>query len=65
VIAREIGDRKGESNALWNSACALDGLGNRSEAITRAESALQIYEAIEDPNAAKVRAKLAAWRGSK
>jgi hypothetical protein len=50
---------------LWNSACALDGLGNRSEAITRAESALQIYEAIEDPNAAKVRAKLAAWRGSK
>jgi hypothetical protein len=40
----------------------LDVLGDRRQAIDRAEAALQIREAIEDPNAAKVRAKLAEWR---
>ncbi len=62
-IAREIGDRRGEGITLWNSALALDKLGDRAHAIARAEAALQIFETIEDPNAAKVRAKLAAWRG--
>jgi len=62
AIAREIGDRRGEGNALWNSALALDKLGDRAQAITRAEAALRIREAIEDPNAAKVRARLAEWR---
>ena len=61
-IYREIGDRRGEGNALWNSALAHDSLGNRPEAITRAETALKIYGAIENPNAAKVRAALAKWR---
>ncbi len=56
VIAREIGDRRGEGNALWNSALAHDSLRNRAEA------ALKICEAIEDPEAAQVRAQLAAWR---
>jgi tetratricopeptide (TPR) repeat protein len=63
VIAREIGDRRGEGNALWNSALALDKLGKRAQAIPRAEAALKIREAIEDPNAAKVRTALAEWRG--
>ena len=63
TIAREIGDRLGEGNALWNSALAHDSLGNRAEAIPRAGTALKIYEAIEDPNAAQVRAQLAEWRG--
>jgi tetratricopeptide (TPR) repeat protein len=62
-IAREIGDRRGEGNALWNSALAFDILGERTEAIGRAEAALRIHEAIEDPNADKVRAALAEWRG--
>lgn len=61
VIAREIGDRRGEGNALWNSAIALDQLGERSQAIARAEAALHIYETIEDPNAAEVRAWLTEW----
>jgi tetratricopeptide (TPR) repeat protein len=65
VIAREIGDVRGEATNLWNSAVAHDKLGIRAEAITRAEAALKICEAIEDPNVAKVRAKLAEWRGSK
>jgi tetratricopeptide (TPR) repeat protein len=64
VIAREIGDRRGEGNALWNSALALDSLGDRAQAIARAEAALKILEAIEDPNAAKVRAKLEEWRSA-
>ena len=62
-IAREIGDRRGEGNALWNSALALDTLGERAQAIARAEASLKIYEEIEAPAAAQVRAKLAEWRG--
>jgi tetratricopeptide (TPR) repeat protein len=63
AIAREIGDRRGEGNALWNMSLALDALGERNQAIVHAEAALGIYEQIEDPNAARVRKKLAEWRG--
>ena len=63
VIVRDIGDRRGEGTALFNSALALFGFGEKAEAIRRAEAALAIFEAIEDPNAAQVRAQLAAWRG--
>ncbi len=62
VIAREIGDRRGEGNALFNMSLALDKLGERAQAIAHAEAALKIFEQIEDPNAAKVRKKLAEWR---
>lgn len=62
AIAREIGDQRGEGSALWNSALLLSSIDRRAEAIERAEAALQIFEAIEDPNAARVRAKLAQWR---
>jgi tetratricopeptide (TPR) repeat protein len=62
VIARETGDRCGEGNSLWNSADKFWKLGDRAQAIARAEAALRIYEAIEDPHAAKVRARLAEWR---
>jgi tetratricopeptide (TPR) repeat protein len=62
VIVREIGDRRGEGNATWDSAVALEKLGDRAQAIARAEAALRIFEAIEDPNATKVRAALAKWR---
>jgi tetratricopeptide (TPR) repeat protein len=65
TIAREIGDRSGEGNALFNSALALDQLDDRAQAIARAEAALQIFEAIEDPNAAKVRALLEKWKGDR
>jgi tetratricopeptide (TPR) repeat protein len=62
VIVREIGNRRGEGNALFNSALALDKLGDRAQAIARAEAALRIFEAVEDPNAATVRAKVNEWR---
>jgi tetratricopeptide (TPR) repeat protein len=63
MIAGEIGDRRGEGHTLFNYALVYNALGNRTEAITRAAAALVIFEAIEDPNAAQVRAKLAEWRG--
>jgi tetratricopeptide (TPR) repeat protein len=62
AIVTEIGDRRGEGNALWNMSLVLDQLGKRAQAIQHAEQALTIREQIEDPNAAKVRAQLAAWR---
>jgi tetratricopeptide (TPR) repeat protein len=65
VIDREIGDRRGEGEDLWHSALAYDSLGNRAEAIDRATAALAIYEVIEDPSAAEVRAQLAKWRAAK
>ena len=61
AIARETGDRRGEGNALYNRALALDELGRRAEAVADAQAALEIYEQIEDPNADKVRRKLADW----
>jgi tetratricopeptide (TPR) repeat protein len=62
LIAREIGDRRGEGNALWNMSLALNELGQRAQAIEHAEQSLEIYEQIEDPFAPQVRAQLAAWR---
>jgi tetratricopeptide (TPR) repeat protein len=63
VIAREVGDREGEGDALFGFALGLDNLGDRAQAIARAEAALKIRGAIGNPNAAKVRAKLNEWRG--
>jgi hypothetical protein len=62
VIVREIGDQRGEGNALWNSALAFDKLVERAQTIARAAAALRVFDAIEDPNAAMVRAQLAEWR---
>ena len=60
-IAREIGDRRGEGNALFNMSGELYKVGQREEAIVQARTALAILEAIEDPNAAKVRRQLEQW----
>jgi hypothetical protein len=49
-----IGDRSGEGNALWNSALALEELGEREKAIANAKAALAIGHQLDDPNAAKV-----------
>ena len=61
AIVREIGDRRGEGNALWNMSL-LDQLGERAQAIQHADQALTIFEQIEGPNADKVREQLATWR---
>jgi hypothetical protein len=45
VIAREIGDRRGEGIALFNVSLSADSLGDRVRAIAMAEEALKILEA--------------------
>ncbi len=63
AIAREIGDRRGEGNALLNTGLARYKLGDRVKAVAHAEAALEIFEQIESPHAATVRAQLDEWRG--
>jgi len=65
VIARRIGDQRGEASALWNLSLALDRARSRAPAIVNAEAALKIFETLEDPNAAPVRAQLARWTKAK
>jgi hypothetical protein len=62
AIVREIGDRLGEGNALCNMSLALDQMRERTQAIHHGEQALTIFDHIEDPNAAQMRAELATWR---
>jgi len=64
VIDRQTGDRPGEGTDLWNSSLVLDKLGERAQAIAYGKAALKIFEQIEDPNADKVRRKLAEWGAS-
>ena len=65
-LAREIGDPYGESKGLWNSALAIYKLGGYQEAITRAEAALKVFEALGDtPSASVIRTALNQWRGQK
>ncbi len=63
IIARDIGDRRGEGNALFNTGLVLDKLGDRAKAIAHVEAALEIFEQIESPYAEEARARLAEWRG--
>lgn len=62
TLSRKIGDRFGEGYALSNIATAFNQLGDRAKALARAEDALKIFDAIEDPYAARVRTTLAEWR---
>ncbi len=62
MITREIGDRRGEGAVLYNSADELWKLGERDEALRRAEAALAIFVAIESPHAEMVRQQIATWR---
>ena len=61
-IHREIGDRRGEATDLYNLADELFKLGDRDQAIANAETALAIFEQIEDPRATEVRRQLEEWR---
>jgi hypothetical protein len=64
LITREIGDRRGEGNALNNLGNAHEILGDIPQAILLTTQALAIYEAIESPSANQARAKLTALRSS-
>ena len=55
AIAQEIGDRRNEGNWLANMGAAYEELGDTARARQMWEQALAIFEAIEDPNAERVR----------
>lgn len=59
AIDREIGDRRGEAQDLYNLAAAYQALGETDRLRPLMQQALRIFEAIEDPNAQRVRAWLA------
>jgi tetratricopeptide (TPR) repeat protein len=59
TIAREIGDRRGEGTALANLGVAYKNLGEPRRAIEFLRGAVDIYDAIESPHAAQVRATIA------
>ena len=61
MIAREIDNRLGEATASWNIARALRVQGETERARSLAHTALELFEALEFPTAAKVRAELAEW----
>ena len=63
LIAREIGDRRGEGNRLGNLGNAYAALGETTQAVDCLEQALAIFEAIESPNAKRVRRWLDELRG--
>ncbi len=64
VIDREIGDRRGEAIASWNLADVLHKQGETERARSLAQTALQLFEAMESPYAATVRAGLAEWEAA-
>jgi tetratricopeptide (TPR) repeat protein len=59
TIAQDLGDRGGEGIALNNLALAYQALGDLRRAIAHLRGALNIFEAIESPHAAQVRAAIA------
>jgi tetratricopeptide (TPR) repeat protein len=63
TVTRELGYLPLEGNTLFIISLLLRSLGERAKAIAPAEAALEIFEQIESPNAAKARAALAQWRG--
>lgn len=61
VIVREIGDRRGEGAALGNLGNELYKAGEKEKGISMVKRALEIFEAIESPNAQWARNKLNEW----
>ncbi|MBK8615932.1 MAG: tetratricopeptide repeat protein [Anaerolineales bacterium] len=58
-IAREIGDRRGEGNALANLGLSHKELGEIDKARKVWQEALEIFRAIESPHVASVEKWLA------
>lgn len=62
AIARETNDSVAEGISLFNTCFVFRALNDYPNAIRYAEMALAVFERIEDPHAAKVRAQIASWR---
>jgi len=64
TMAIEIGDQRGQARAILNKGQVYAHLGKHAQAIDHAETALKIFEEVEDPNAIKARELLTLWRQS-
>jgi tetratricopeptide (TPR) repeat protein len=62
TVARETGDQRGEANSLWNLATCLNVANDRPHAIAYAQAALDIFTAVEAPDAQRVHELLAKWQ---
>jgi tetratricopeptide (TPR) repeat protein len=60
-ITSEMGDIRGQSKSLYQLALALDKYGDRRQAVAQARTALELFEASDDPLAEMVRKQLAEW----
>jgi hypothetical protein len=58
MIAREIGDRRGDANASFNLALAFETLGDPATARGHMQQALALFESMESLHAEKARAWL-------
>jgi tetratricopeptide (TPR) repeat protein len=61
VIAREVGDRLSEGQAFFNLGLVWYDLGKKDRAIHLMKDALEIYQAVESPEAERARKKLKEW----
>ncbi len=61
-MAEEHGYRLRLAAALWAQARAQDGLSNRIQAVNLAQQALDIYAALDHPQADTIRSRLDDWR---
>jgi hypothetical protein len=57
---RQLGDRRGEGNALRNSAGEHEKVDEREKAIANAKAALIIRRQIVDPNGLEIESRLRA-----
>jgi tetratricopeptide (TPR) repeat protein len=60
-LTSEMGDIRGQSKSLYQLALALDKYGDRRQAVAQARTALELFEAANDPLAEMVRKQLAEW----
>ena len=61
VIAQEIGDLPGVGYAAFNTGLALYKLEKKEKAIDLVKDALELFEAIESPDAERARDTLKEW----
>ncbi len=62
AIAKEISDVLAEANSLWGLALCFDAANDRPQAIAHAQAALDIFTAMEAPEAQTMRDLLAKWK---
>ena len=61
-VARRLGDRRTEAEAVWNLAISHRRAGDVTLALGTLETSLRLMEEVDHPRTAEVRIALAEWR---